>query len=109
MGVNQREYVIMGYDLMAAVEKMDSDQLDIFMEDMEELAENKGLEFIYDGMSGEYCFLGKVLNKGKNYEGMPIVKHWVSELQTIQNEVLEAVKELKIIQYPALYSFTHWT
>lgn len=108
MGVDVSHYVILGYDLQPAVKKMDSDRLDVFLEDMEELADNKGLNFIYDGMSGEYCFIGKVLNEGDDEEGMPVVKHLVSELQTIQNEVLESVKELRIHHYPALYSFTDW-
>lgn len=108
MGVYSKEYVIMGYDLLPATEKMNDDQLDDFMEEMEQFADNNGLKFIYDGMSGEYCFLGKVLNQGNSGEGMPVVKHWVSELQTIQNDVLETVKELKIHHYPALYSFTDW-
>jgi hypothetical protein len=108
MGVYSKEYVMMGYDLIATTKEMNDDQLDAFLEEMEELADNKGLTFIYDGMSGEYCFLGKVLNQGNSGEGMPIVKYYVNELDKLQNEVHKAVKELKLPQLPALYSFTDW-
>jgi hypothetical protein len=109
MSVDMRHYVIIGYDLQSEVQKMDADQLDKFMEEMEELAKNKGLEFIHDGMSGEYCFLGKVLNKSEKYGGMPIKEHFHSDLDGIRNEFLVAVQGLKkVYQYPALYSFTHW-
>jgi hypothetical protein len=90
---------------------MDEDQLDLLIEDMEGFAENKGLDFIFDGMSGEYCLLGKVLNEGDDEEGMPIKKHLYSDLDMIRDEIFESVKALKIIKYPAfpaLYSFTHW-
>jgi hypothetical protein len=112
MGVYTNNYVIIGYDLMPVVNKMNPDQLDVFLEDMEELADNKGLNFIFDGMSGEYCFIGKVLNEGDDEEGMPIKKHLYSDLDMIRDEVFAATQELKMQikdrQFPALYSFTHW-
>lgn len=112
MSVNSRGYVIIGYDLMPAIKNKNPDELDEFLEWMEnevkDTPEDEPYEFIYDGMSGEYCFIGYVLNKDSKYDGMPVKRHWINDLDLIKENVYEEFKHLKVHQYPALYSFTHW-
>lgn len=109
MSVNSKSYVLIGYDLMPVIKNMNADQLDEWLEKMEkEVPDDKNYEFIFDGMSGDYCFIGYVLNKEIKYEGMPVKKYWVSDLDEIKLNIFKQFEHLKIHQYPALYSFTHW-
>lgn len=109
MSVSSKEYVLIGYDLSTVIKKMNEDELDEWLERMEQGVPSNVYEFIFDGMSGEYCFIGFVLNKSSKYDGMPIKKYWIDDLDLIKEDVYEALKDLNItIQNPALYSFTHW-
>lgn len=108
MGVNCKHYVIIGYNLQPAVEKMNADQLDTFLEEIERLSEQNHLKLIFDGMSGEYCFIGQVLNEGKDYEGMMVKEHWVSDLKEIEDTVYNNSAFIGHRRLPALYTFSHW-
>lgn len=109
MSVNQKHYVMIGIDLLPKVGKMNEDELDIFLEQMEELAESTELTFIYDGMSGEYCFIGHVLNEGAEDDGMsPKIHRFSSILKYTYQEVAEKLSITLLNNQPSLISFTHW-
>jgi hypothetical protein len=63
-------------------------------------------------MSGEYCFLGHVLNQGGEDEGMsPKIHPFSSRLKYIHQEVTEKLfSSILLNDLPrlSLISFTHW-
>lgn len=108
MSVNQKHYVMVGIDLLPIAKRMSEDELDVFFQKMDELEGNTGLTFIYDGMSGEYCFLGYVLNVSNEDEGMsPKIHHFASELRNIRVDVGDKLMGISTTE-PSLISFTHW-
>ncbi|MBL4951056.1 hypothetical protein JK635_02225 [Neobacillus sp. YIM B02564] len=108
MSVNQKHYVMVGIDLTRKVKQMNADELDIYFEEMEEFADNKKLSFVFDSMSGEYCFLGELINEGDEYEGMsPKVQHFASDLFYIRKDVERKISKISTTS-PSLISFTHW-
>jgi hypothetical protein len=108
MSINQKHYVMVGVDLMPKCKILNQDELGVFFENMEEIAENTGLQFIYDGMSGGYCFLGHVLNEGSEDEGMsPKIQHFASDLRYIRVDVGDKLICISTTE-PSLISFTHW-
>lgn len=110
MSVSTKEYVIVGYDMQDAVKKMGIDELDDWMEHMEEELPERGHTLLYDGMSGNYCFVGYVINKSVEGTGLPVQQHTIAELQTLVEKVSNDLKDLVgEEQYPSLYTFTHWT
>lgn len=70
MGVEKTEYVIIGINVLELV-KEDDGELDGPMAYLEETAEKHGLKFIYDGMSGEYAILGKVISEHSEEDEVP--------------------------------------
>ena len=62
MSVDITGYVILGVDVQNYLDDLESDDRDDFIDKLETYTENNALEFIYDGMDGEYCYIGEVLN-----------------------------------------------
>lgn len=108
MSVNQKHYVMVGIDLTPKVKQMNADELDTYLEEMEEFSDNKKLTFVYDGMSGEYCFIGELINEGDEYEGMPPrIQHFASDLFYIRKDVERKLSKISTAS-PSLISFTYW-
>lgn len=108
MSVNQQHYVMVGIDLTPKMKQMNADELDDWLEVMERFADVKELEFVFDGMSGEYCFIGQVINQGDEYEGMqPKIHHMASDLSYVQVDVYDKLKNISTAE-PSLISFTCW-
>lgn len=108
MSVNQQNYVMIGIDLTSKMKQMTADELDNYLEEMEEFAENNKLTFVYDGMSGDYCFIGELINQGDEYEGMPPkIHHFASDLRSIRVDVGDKLMDISTTE-PSLISFTYW-
>jgi hypothetical protein len=108
MSVNQKHYVMVGIDLTPKIKRMNADELDDWLEKMEEFADEQKLTFVFDGMSGEYCFLGELINQGDEYEGMPPkVQHFPSDLFYIRKDVERKISKIAPAS-PSLISFTYW-
>lgn len=108
MSVNQQHYVMVGVDLMPKINNMNLDELGVFFEKMEELADKNKLSFIYDGMCGDYCFIGEIINQGDDEEGMPPrIQHFASDLFYIRKDVERKINIITTSS-PSLISFTHW-
>ena len=108
MSVEQKTYVMIGINLTPKIKQMNADELDDWLEEMEQFAENKDLKFIFDGMSGEYCVIGTVLNNGDDFDGMPLkIHHLASDIKEIKIETYEKLKDISTSE-PSLISFTYW-
>ena len=54
--------------------------------------EENGIEEISDGMSGDYVFIGEVLAKGDEFEGIPVTK--CSDIEFTQDDKKALVKKV---------------
>jgi hypothetical protein len=108
MSVNQKHYVMIGIDLTSKIKQMNNDELDSWLEKMDEFAEKQKLTFVFDGMSGEYCFIGELINQGDEIDGIPPkVQHFSSDLFYIRKDVERKINKISSSS-PGLISFTYW-
>ena len=81
----------------------------------QDIIEFNGISSVYDGMNGNYLFVGKILTKGNQFEGLPVVECIVSDEEKLK--VKEAIlrywghllnKNTKNSLNISIYVFTHW-
>lgn len=90
MSVYKTDYVVVGVDVIKQIKEMSDESFEY----LETLVEDcYGLEMIYDGMSGEYCIIGKVLSKVEEYEEMSkIIGINPIDLEFIARDVEEEIE-----------------
>lgn len=106
MGIRQRHYVMVGVNIIN--ELNDNEELH---EIIEEKAEELNLDFIYDGISGDFAVLGKIINEGKEEDGLSLQYHYLHELDKVKFfiiRMLSDIPEIKDKHGVCLYSFTNW-
>ena len=121
MGVNANTYVAYGikydYTTCPIYDKSNSDSYDRlapYMPSWNKPALGRKLSVIFDGMSGKYIFVGKVLAEASQEDGGDL--EWMELIITeqLKQEVIASFKDifnLDISNSPdlKLYAFTHYS
>ena len=107
MSIRQMNYVMVGVDLTSIMEELDIDELDTWLEEMDQFTDDNNLTFVFDGMSGEYAYIGEVLNKGDE-DGMSIKsvnidRELISIRENVKSKLINMIED-----EPKLISFSHW-
>lgn len=109
MSVNKKNYVVIGIDIIDYVKANHVNGDDL--ESLEDLLSSKELELIYDGMSGNYCVIGKVLacQLEDDYEDFMMSFNLDDSLKELK---YNTDKEIESVIYTDLQSkliiFTHY-
>jgi len=106
MSTSRRDYVMwavnIGYD------KVDYDD----NEDVIEGLDGAPFDMVYDGMSGNYVFAGKIIAESDEFEGFPVVElarpYADLDKTAIATAVAERFPFIKPTQFQIIV-FTHWT
>ena len=90
MSVYKTDYVVIGANIIDQVKNMSDRSFDY----LETLVEDSyGLKMIYDGMTGEYCVIGKVLSEIKEGEELSkIISIDTIDLECITRDVEEEIE-----------------
>ena len=109
MSVDITGYVILGVDVQNYLDDLESDDRDDFIDKLETYTENNALEFIYDDMDGEYCYIGEVLNMVGDESGSNKKEHSLSELLNLRIALNKKLAGIGIkTDEPKIISFTHY-
>lgn len=105
MGVDRTDYIMVGCNVLSNEKYFEG----LYGEDwLDEIFTSTGLDCIYDGMSGEYCMLGKIISEAERYEGM-YSKIDLEQIADMKTGVKNTIKEkLNLDVDPELYVFTHF-
>lgn len=107
MSVDVTGYVILGVDLQSYLDKLEDS--DSFIDEVETYSEKNELEFIHDGISGEYCYIGEVLNIVGEENGSNKKEHSLAELLKLRIALNKKLVGLGITtDEPKIISFTHY-
>ena len=107
MSVERCEYTIIGINIIDKIKDISWDEMEVIEDKIHEV----GLNFIYDGMSGKYCYVGKTLRESEGYGETNTYEINHEDIKEICCKVgikLYTVFEDKEIELPKLISFTHW-
>lgn len=112
MGVDMEHYVVMGYDFKTRESclKMTGEEIEI----VERIADDCGMEVIFDGMCGDYMIVGEVLAKSSSTDrddGSFDCIFEFENIDTIYNEVQKYFNEFIFTKGRTgnikLFVFTH--
>lgn len=102
MSVRRADYIMVAVDL----NHMFNDES---YEQLEEL-EEAGLDVVSDCMSDQYTFIGKIIDKAKDYNGFKVFQYNPNVIDSIAGKVKQQIKqELGIEVEPKLTVFTNWS
>lgn len=105
MSISQRHYMTYGVNVISLL-KNDED----LYEEFEEICESMELNFVYDGENEDFAVIGKILNKGDEYEGLSAKGYSIDELRKIESELIPKMTFLPfdVVAQIQVFSFTQW-
>ncbi len=113
MGVDRINYVMLAvrllFDEVSSDEEKYNEYLDTYEDEgySSEITKHNGLTMVSDGMNGEYAFIGEVITKTMDFEGLSITDCSVKEKD------IERIKFLIMDQFEIpspdvkVWAFTH--
>lgn len=97
---------MVGVDLTSVMEDLDIDELNTWVEDMDQFAYDNKLTFVFDGMSCEYAYIGEVINQGDGdgmlFKSVNIDRELISIRDNVKSKLLNLTDD-----EPTLISFSH--
>ena len=97
MGVYRKDYIMLAIDII---------NLEDDFEKIEKMCNENELDYIRDNMSGEYCFIGKIIRECDEEDGIPMTK--LDNLECQLHELKIKLQSLGYDKCPQLYVFSHY-
>ena len=116
MGVDRADYIVYGWKLSFELKDKDGNKIDFYNERYLPYVEgHKGIDFtlVFDGMCGEYCVFGKLIQRASEYEGWQFVNLNLNNLDPdeVKKEYRKVfdIQENELIADPYLFIFSHYS